>query len=79
MEITKKDGSKITREVFHAVGDFDNPDAYTKDDLVRKFCENTKTVFDMEQAEQFAGKILNPGNNEKMESILKEFYSVIGG
>lgn len=79
VEITKKDGSKITREVFHAVGDFDNPDAYTKDDLVRKFCENTKTVFDTEQAEQFAGKILNPGNNEKMESILKEFYSVIGG
>ena len=47
VEITKKDGSKITREVFHAVGDFDNPDAYTKDDLVRKFCENTKTVFEI--------------------------------
>ncbi len=59
VELHFKNGETRRIEVYHARGDFDNPDPFTQDDVVEKFKSNASEVLPMHQADQIAETILN--------------------
>ena len=59
VELHFKNGETRRIEVYHARGDFDNPDPFTQDDVVEKFKSNVSEVLSMHQADQIAETILN--------------------
>lgn len=85
MEITLEDGSVLKREVFHAVGDFDNPQPYTEENLIAKFRENTKEYMSTKEQDKLIQNVLkvpieeNAGKStvESMSEILSVFYKII--
>lgn len=75
MEISLKDGRKIQREVFNAIGDYDNPCSFTRENLIRKFKENSK-ILDIDRQEKIISNILAEENNEcDVQDVLTEFYT----
>lgn len=59
VELHFKNGETRRIEVFHARGDFDNPDTFTQDDVVEKFKSNVSEVLSKHQADQITETILN--------------------
>ena len=59
VELHFKDGETKKIEVFHARGDFDNPEPFTTEDVVRKFERNVAGILSKEQSNRLAEIILN--------------------
>ena len=51
-------------EVFHARGDFDNPDPFTTEDVVQKFKQNVGGIVADERADALVGLILEGGADD---------------
>lgn len=77
--IYKKDGTKEEEEVFHARGDFDHPDPFTEEELVKKFKRITTPYMEEEKQNRLADRILNSAHLQDitMEQLLHEFYEKI--
>ena len=69
VELHFKDGKTRKIEVFHARGDFDNPDAFTKEDVVRKFENNVAGILSKDQIARLEKMILS--GEEDTPFILK--------
>lgn len=69
-------GTAIQREVFHAIGDYDNPEhAFTIDDLQAKFIRQTGSLSD-ELRNHIIDTILSLGAEEgekRLEGLLRDF------
>lgn len=76
--IKKKNGDLIKKEVFHAAGDFDNPDKYTEEKLFMKFREVTKDNLDAEQQENIRSKIMGKKMNLTAGVIFEDYFKAVG-
>ena len=54
----KNDGTCIREEVFHARGDFDDPDPFTVEDVIAKFRENAEGKMREEKQEEMIRSVL---------------------
>ena len=64
VEFHFKNGETKTVEVFHARGDFDNPDPFTTEDVVQKFKQNVGGIVADERADALVGLILEGGADD---------------
>ena len=77
MEISLKNGKKIVKEVFHAIGDYDNPHSFTREDLICKFKENTGK-FAPDLQEKIISNVLTEESEEwDVQNVLAEFYTKV--
>lgn len=77
MEISLKNGKKIVKEVFHAIGDYDNPHSFTREDLIYKFKENTGK-FAPDLQEKIISNVLTEESEEwDVQNVLAEFYTKV--
>lgn len=58
VELHFKNGETKKIEVFHARGDFDNPDPFTQEDVVKKFKNNVADILSKKQADLITETIL---------------------
>lgn len=77
VRVKKKNGDIIEREVFHAQGDFDNPEAFTKDRLIGKFHEITENNLDKAKQENLVKMILTGKESLSVNEILNHYYEAV--
>ena len=68
VEFHFKNGDTRKIEVFHARGDFDNPNIFTQEDVVKKFESNVEAILSKQQADLFVKTLLS-GNADTPFSI----------
>lgn len=51
--VLKKNGECLAREVFYAKGDFDNPQSYSREEVIAKFLENTAGGMKQEKRREY--------------------------
>lgn len=78
MEIYMRDGRMLTRETFHARGDFDHPKKYTKKELSEKFKRNINARAEGQDGEALEKQILDGFKTEMLQNAMKEFYEKVG-
>lgn len=74
MEITYKSGEKKSLEVFHAIGDFDNPKPYDREDIFVKFKKNASDKLSCEAADKLITALMEASVDEPMNRVLSVFY-----
>lgn len=76
VEITKNNGETIVKEGYHAKGDFDNPEEFTKNDLINKFNLITKKYMKKEVQQKLTDSILNSADEMSAQDVLDSFYDL---
>ena len=76
VRVTKKNGEITEQEVFHAHGDFDDPDKYTEKELINKFKCITEKKADSMTQETIIKKILKGEEQCSARKIFSEFYAI---
>jgi 2-methylcitrate dehydratase PrpD len=80
MEIYLNDGRVLIDNVYHAVGDFDNPIPFTENDLIQKFRDNTQAVWCLEEQDTVIQNILQNENKQaNISDLLALFFNKIQG
>lgn len=77
--IHRLDGGREEEEVFHAAGDYDNPDEFTKERLVKKFTKITAPYMKKNEQEHLVQKIFHMKNLQdiSVNDMLQDFYQLI--
>lgn len=77
VKIKKKNGDTIQREVFHAQGDFDNPDKFTEEKLISKFMDVTEKNLDKEKQQDLVRKILTGSKSLAAGEVFSNYYEAV--
>lgn len=77
VEVKKKGGDVIKREVFHAQGDFDNPKKFTEGELVSKFHNITDKHLEKVKRENLVKKILTADEKMEMREVFRDYYEAV--
>lgn len=77
VEITKKNGETIIEEVFHAKGDFDNPEKFSEEKLIAKFYKITEKSLEKFKQENLVKNILTGSKSVPAKEIFKNYYEAI--
>lgn len=78
VEINFSDGHSRVMEVFHAVGDFDNPQPYTLKDLTIKFQRNVEAQVDEKEIQVLEKNVLEEPENHILNQSIRLFYEKVG-
>lgn len=75
--IKKKNGEVIEQEVFHAQGDFDNPEEFTKNKLISKFNKITEKNLNKAEQERLVRKILTGNESLAVKEVFNDYYEAV--
>lgn len=77
VKVKKKNGDIIEQEVFHAQGDFDNPDKFTEEKLISKFIDVTEKNLDKEKQKDLIRKILTGNKSLAAKEVFSNYYEAV--
>lgn len=77
VKVKKKNGEIIEQEVFHAKGDFDNPEKFTEEQLTSKFREVTAKKLEKEKQESLIRKILTGDESLAIQEVFHDYYEAV--
>ncbi len=77
VKVKKKNGEIIEREVFHAKGDFDNPEKFTEERLITKFKDVTTGKLETLQQENLCKRILTGDAQLTAREVFCDYYKVV--
>lgn len=63
--------------MFHAQGDFDNPDKFTEEKLISKFIDVTEKNLDKEKQKDLIRKILTGNKSLAAKEVFSNYYEAV--